>query len=103
MTENGNGSKLNSDNRSVGAFVTNKWLVGTMLLLIMSMGGYIFRGIDKSGDAQASQMAMIERRTSALEIDTAARNAATTAQYTEIIRRLDRLENLIYGRRATAP
>lgn len=89
--------KTDNDNRSVGAFVTNKWLVGAMLLLIMSMGGYIFRGIDKSGDAQASTLVDLQRRISLAEIDMAAQRATQTAQYAEILRRLDGMERYLYG------
>lgn len=88
--------------RIVGAFVTNKWLVSTLLLLIMAMGGYIVRGNDRSGEAQASTVAGIERRLSLLEIDTAAARATQTAQYVEMIRRLDRIENAIYGTGSTS-
>lgn len=81
----------------LGQFVTNKWLVGTMLLLMMSMGGYIFRGIDKSGEAQAGQIEQLGRRTAALEVEAASARATQTAQYAEIINRLDRMERAIWG------
>lgn len=90
-------TKGESDNQSVGTFVTNKWLVGVMLLLIMSMGGYIFHGYDKNGDAQASTIQSQNSRITTLEIDVAAQKATQTAQYTEIIRRLDRMETYLYG------
>lgn len=95
MTET-NGT--NGDNRTVGAFVTNKWLVGVLLLLTMSMGGYIFRGIDKSGDAQASTLVSLERRVALNEIEVAASRATQTAQYSEILRRLDSMERYVYSR-----
>lgn len=95
MSENG----TNGDNRAVGAFVTNKWLVSALLLLIMGMGGYIFRGIDKTGDAQASTLTVLERRIALNEIDLAAQRATQIAQYSEILRRLDGMERYIYGNR----
>jgi hypothetical protein len=101
MTEtNGNGNAANgtnNDNRMIGAFVTNKWLVGAMLMVIMSMGGYIFRGIDKSGDAQATTLTSVTNRVVVLETDVAVSKATQTAQYLEIIRRLDRMETYLYG------
>jgi hypothetical protein len=79
---------------ALGAFVTNKWMVGTMLALIMSMGGYIFHGIDKGNEVAAAQLQALERRTVTLEIEL----ARTDARYNEIIRRLDRIEAALYSR-----
>lgn len=89
----------------LGAFVTNKWLIGVLVLLVMSMGGYIFRGYDKSNDAQASQIAAIGQRVTAVEIESAAQKTRIEVQYADIIRRLDRIENAVYGgnRRLSAP
>lgn len=92
-------SSSDSDNQRLGAFVTNKWLVGTLVLLAMSMGSYIFQGIGRTTDATASQITSLERRMSALEIEVAGANSERRAQYTEIIRRLDRMENQLYIRR----
>lgn len=95
-------TRTDSDTK-LGAFVTNKWLVSAMLLLIMGMGGYIFRGIDKSGDAQASTIASVrsdlvvmERRLATAEIELATSRATQTAQYAEILRRLDGIDRYIY-------
>lgn len=34
-------------NEKLGAFVTNKWLIGVLIGIVMSMAGYIFNGIDR--------------------------------------------------------
>jgi hypothetical protein len=92
-----------SSNQKLGAFVTNKWLVGTLILLTMSMGGYIFKGIDRGTEAQAQQIDLLQRKTQALEIDLASQKVTLLLQYNEIIRRLDRLENQLYINRRGAP
>jgi len=84
-------------NEKLGAFVTNKWLVGTLVVFIMSMGGYIFKGIDHGTEVQAAQIAALEKRTQAAELDLAQIRLTQTLQYAEIIRRLDRMESALYG------
>ena len=81
----------------LGTFVTNKWLVAALLALTMSMGGYVFHGIDKVTDTALSQVSAMERRMTAVEVDIAAAQAERRAQYAEILRRLDRIENALYG------
>jgi hypothetical protein len=78
----------NKSEQRLGAFVTNKWLVGTLVMLCMSMGGYIFTGIDRTSDATAATLR--ELRTSIIELQIA--RARTDAQYAEIMRRFDRLD-----------
>lgn len=75
----------------MGKFVTNKWLVGTLVALVMSMGGYIFRDVDRSTGAQAAAITELQRRLTATEIEA----ATHSAQYREILRRLDRIEYAI--------
>jgi hypothetical protein len=93
----------NEKNQKLGAFVTNKWLVGTLMLLIMGMGSYIFKGIDKGTEAQAMQIDVLQSKAQALEIDLASQKVTILLQYTEIIRRLDRMESQLYINRRTAP
>jgi hypothetical protein len=103
MNEEKNETKGAHDQR-VGAFVTNKWLVGVLVILVMSMGGYIFRGYDKSNDAQASQIAALDHRLSAVEIDSAATKSRIEVQYADLIRRLDRIEGaVLYRNRVSGP
>ena len=96
-TQEERGIRRDTSDRKVGAFVTNKWLVGMLVTLVMLMGGYIFKGYDKSTDAQASQIQALDHRMNALEIDNAAVKATIALQNAEVIRRLDRIENAIYG------
>lgn len=91
------------NNAKVGAFVTNRWLVSALLLLVMGMGGYIFKDIGKTGDAQAASvialrndLIAVERRVSTTESEVAVSKATQIAQYTEILRRFDGLERYIY-------
>jgi len=90
------------NNDKVEKFVTNKWLVSLLIALMISMGGYIFSGIDRTSDSHIFRIEGSERRLSALEISVAAAQAERQAQYAEILRRLDRLENLLY-RRSSPP
>lgn len=85
-------------NQKLGAFVTNKWLVGVLVLLLMAMGSQIFRGIDKGTEVQAQQIDALQRKAQALEIDLASQKVTILLQYNEIIRRLDRLEAQLYRR-----
>lgn len=79
-------------NGRVGSYVTNKWLIGTLVLLVMSMGGYIFKGIDKGNDAQASAIADLKRTTEQHEVYIATLQTAMNLNYSEIIRRLEKIE-----------
>lgn len=83
----------------MGRFVTNKYLVTLLLALVMSMGGYIFKGNDKINDAQASTIVDLQRRMTANEIADAANHATQTSRYEEILRRLSRIEESFTTRR----
>ena len=96
-TQEERGVRRDTSDRKVGAFVTNKWLVGLLVSLVMLMGGYIFKGYDKTTDAQASQIQALDHRMTAVEIDHGALKATIVLQNAEVIRRLDRIENAIYG------
>lgn len=78
---------MNRDEK-MGAFVTNKWLVGVLVALLMSMGGYIFRDIGREQVSANERVDNLDAQVQLLKIQ-AARNEA---QYNEIIRRLDRIE-----------
>lgn len=95
----------NNSNRRLGAFVTNKWLVGVLITLLMAMGSYIFTMKDHSSEAQASQIQELRMKTTELAIQASADRAEARAQNTEIIRRLDRIERNqdIIRRRNEAP
>ena len=90
-------------NQKLGAFVTNKWLVGALVGLSISMGGYIFRGIDRDTGVQAQQIDVLQRRSQSMEIDLASQKVTLLLQYNEIIRRLDRLESQLYIGKRGAP
>lgn len=77
---------------SFGVFVTNKWVIGLLVALLMSAGGYVFRGFDRSNDAIAAQIYNLEQRVRSLEIETKSQSVTVDLQYKEIIRRLDRIE-----------
>lgn len=74
--------------RKMVSFVTNKWLVGLLVSLVITMGGYIFTNMDKSRDTDLARAYAMEHRVNKLEVDMATINA----QYAEILRRLDRIE-----------
>jgi len=88
--------KNDQSDQRFGAFVTNKYVVSVLVALVMTMGGYIFKTSDKTTDAQAAQLQALDRRVNAVEVQ----GARTEAQYGDIIRRLDRIENAVY---ATSP
>lgn len=79
-------------------FITNKWLVGVLVALIISMGGYIFTNMDRSHDVDTARADATERRVNKLEIDQAAMAAESRAQYNEILRRLDAIDRNIWRR-----
>lgn len=90
---------MNSEgDKKIGSFVTNKWLVGTLVLLLMSMGGYIFKGIDRGTEVQAAQIELLQRKSQDLELDLTQQKITLTLKLDEIIRRLDRIENQLYAR-----
>lgn len=72
--------------------VTNKWLVGILVSLVISMGGYIFNNLDRTRDFDLGRADATERRVNALEIQMAGVQAEIRAQFAEILRRLDRME-----------
>lgn len=78
--------------QKLGAFVTNKWLVGALVMLVMSMGGYIFKGIDKGADVQAATIATLQSDTAKHEVEIATMKAVLQLNYNEVIRRLDNIE-----------
>jgi len=83
---------MNQD-KDVPTYVTNKWLIGMLVALVMTMGGYIFNDIGKGSDAQAAVLSELQRRVNDAEILIAEDNARNAAQYREILRRLERIEN----------
>lgn len=89
-------SNLSNSDR-VGQFVTNKYLVTVLLMLVMSMGAYIFNQRDRGGEAYASEITRVKDRVSVLEIEMASRGGRTDAQFAEIMRRMDAWERYIYG------
>jgi predicted HTH transcriptional regulator len=81
-------------NGTVDKYVTNKWLIATLVALIMTMGGYIYQGVGRSGEVAARQFDSLDNKMRNLEIDMASEKVMLRLQYGEIIRRLDKLEAL---------
>jgi hypothetical protein len=82
---------LKSDQR-IGAFVTNKWLIGLLVALVMSMGGYIFKGIDKGNDVQASEIAALKEASAKHDVEIATIQTTIALNYGEFVRRLEKIE-----------
>lgn len=84
-------SRFANDQR-LGAFVTNKWLVGLLVGLVMSMGGYIFKGIDKGSEAQAVTISELQKMVAGHDISLATITATLRLNHEDIIRRLSAIE-----------
>jgi len=82
---------LKSEQR-LGAFVTNKWLIGLLVALVMSMGGYIFKGIDKGNDVQASEIAALKDASAKHDVEIATIQTTIALNYGEFVRRLEKIE-----------
>lgn len=87
--------------------VTWKYMTGALIGLVMLMGGYIFKGVDKSGEINAQNLTVQLTRINSLEISMAELKASVlvelqynSRQNAEILRRLERIENANIGRRA---
>lgn len=85
-------------NGDIKPFVTNKWLVGVLVALVISMGGYIFTNMDRTHDWDAARADATERRVNKIEIEMSGMAAEHRAQYNEILRRLDAIDRNIWRR-----
>jgi len=65
-----------------------KWMGTVFLALIISLGGYIWSGMDRRSLAG-------ESRLNQLEVDLAQEKIKGTVEYREIIRRLERIESAV--------
>lgn len=83
---------MNEPQKQPAPYVTNKWLVGVLVALVISMGSYIFRGIDKGNDVQAEQIAALQKHIEAHDVDIATIQTTISLNYGEIIRRLEKIE-----------
>jgi hypothetical protein len=90
-------------NRKLGSFVTNKYLVVTLVALTMSMGGYIFNGKDRTNEAQAARLDLLQLKSQALEVELTQQKITLALKLDEVIRRLDRIENQMYAGRRAGP
>lgn len=73
-------------------YITNKWLVSILAALVISMGSYIFKGIDKGNDVQANQISTLQKTVERHDIDIATIQTTISLNYSEIIRRLEKIE-----------
>ena len=85
----------NESNRRTGAFVTNKWLVGVLVGLIISLTGYIFSQKDSNQEAQAKTLSTVVADVSNVRADVEAIKARENERNAEILRRLDRMERVL--------
>jgi hypothetical protein len=92
-------NRLAGDQR-LGAFVTNKWLVGVLIGLVMSMGGYIFRGMDKGNEAQAVSITELQRVVAGHDISLATIMATIRLNHEDVVRRLSTIETKLERERA---
>ena len=76
----------------------NKVLVSFMAGIILTLSGYIFQSKDRASDAQAADIIQIRREMADRDVEIAAIRERNMAQYTEIIRRLERIERNQDGR-----
>lgn len=96
-------NKRDAAEQRLGALITNKWMVGALISVIITLGGYIFQTKDKLSDAQASDIVAIHRSLSEHEVEIADIKATNRAQYNEILRRLERIERVMDSRRSSSP